>query len=415
MNKIIRNSLLFFSSILVVLGFGCSNKQTIDSKKNQTNNTVIDGAGRTVLIPSLLDQGIVTIGSSGPLRFLSIFDVFDYVVEVDKGDVTDNKNGRAYSYAFPFDTFTADQWHPDSALESETAEKIATRKPALIIVQKSVYTNYQENCELLASQFPLAVLPEQSMVEFMEKDYTLSPWYEQTVSLLGRLLKMESRAEEHIQDVHNLFTELRDLRGESNSKVYVAGLTWQGSNELTTTFPTYLPLLLSGGVNAHGGSQTSRVVMDPEVVTTIPMDYFVIDPSSSDKLSTPNSQFILSWLYMRNIDTDYSKHVKIYSTLPMIWDSANYDCVLSGAYFLTHLLYNSLTLEEVEQKVNTIFELYYGKNGTQVFPKMKEFFNEKSNMYKQDIPLLRELTIIQQDGVYSLKEISKNLLDFGED
>ncbi len=362
-----------------------------------------DAAGRTVKIPENLDNGIITIGGTGPLRFLSIFDVFDSIVEVDKGDVTDSKNGRAYSYAFPYDSFGPEKYHPDNKLESETVERIGQKAPSLIITQKRIYDKYAEHCDLLGEQFPLIVIPNQSMTDLWNDQYELQDWYVEAVNLIGSALRKEDRAKEHIQDVNAILGDIRSLTGESDKRVYVAGLTWQGSNELTTTFPSYLPLMLTGAVNAHGGDETSRVVMDPEAVTGIAMDYMMIDPSSANKLSTPNSQLIMEWLYKKNNDDDASNDIRLFATLPMVWDHANYDCVLAGAYFLNHLVYNTLSIEDVEAKIQKVFEAYYGEHGRNVLGGMKLFFQGKASAYGVELPLLRELRIVQADDGYVIK------------
>ena len=367
---------------------------------------VTDAVGRSVPVPASLDGGIVTVGSSGPLRFLSIFDVFDKVVQVDKGDVTDNKNGRGYSYAYAYDAFGPERYHPDSKLEAETVEKIGARNPSLIIVQQSVYESYRDNCELLASRFPLLVLPAQSMTELWDADYRLAPWYTASVRSLGAVLRREPRAEEHIAAVEAIMADIRSLAKPGSAapakRVYVAGLTWQGSNELTTTFPTYLPLMLVGGVNAHGGSEASRVVMDVEAITKIPMDYFVIDPSSSDKLATPNSQLILEWLHKRNNDGDPTNDVRLFVTLPMVWDSANYDCVLAGAYYLSSILYGAPSEATLMAKIDGVFRAYYGERGAAVYPGMKAFFAGKSAANGVELPLLKEVRVTLSGGTYGL-------------
>ncbi len=386
-------SLAVFSAIiLVAFSSAPANSSTV--------RQVTDAAGRTIAIPDTLGGGIVTIGSSGPLRFLSIFDVFDNIVQVDKGDVTDNKNGRAYSYAYSYDTFKPDQYHPDNKLESETVEKIGARQPGLIIVQSSVYDNYRENCDLLGAQFPLVVIPAQSMTVLWNEKYELADWYVQTVNLLGAMLNRMDRAAEHIASVNAIMADIRSLVGKSDKRMYVAGLTWQGSNELTTTFPTYLPLMLVDGINAHGGKETSRVVLDPEVATGLSLNYFVIDPSSADKLGTPNSQLILEWLHKRNNDADPHSDIRMFVTLPMVWDSANYDCVLAGAYYLAHLLYDTLSIDAVEAKINGVFKAFYGNNGTGVFNDMQQFFKEKAAAYQVELPLLREVKVARSETLY---------------
>ncbi len=378
-------------------------KAVVEKESVKKSSLLIDAAGRTVTVPENLDNGIVTLGGCGPLRFLSIFDLFNSVIEVDKGDVTDSKNGRGYSYAYSYDSFGPDKYHPDNKLESETVEKIGQKEPSLIIVQKRIYDNYTENCELLASRFPLVVLPDQRMTELWNSNYELADWYVQAVNIVGAATGREEKAAEHIKDVNEIIADIRSLSGESDKSVYVAGLTWMGSNELTTTFPSYLPLMLVGAKNAHGGNETSRVVMDPEAVTGIDMDYMVIDPSSANKLSTPNSQLILEWIYKRNTDDDDSNNIRLFATLPIVWDHVNYDCALAGAYFLDHLVYGTLSIEEVESKINNVFETYYGENGKKVLNGMKLFFQGKSSAYGVQLPLLRELKVVESKGQYVIK------------
>lgn len=400
--------IVLFITIFVSGFMSCSNIKENDGKTSsekiaEDGRQVTDAAGRIVTVPENIERGIVTIGSSGPLRFLSIFDVYDRIIEVDKGDVTDSRNGRAYSYAYSYNTFVPEQYHPDNKLESETVEKIGAKNPALIIVQYSVYNNYKENCDLLGQQFPLIVIPAQSMTELWNENFELADWYVQTVNLIGTVLNRSQRAAEHIGDVNDIISDVRSFVGETEKSLYIAGLTWQGSNELTTTFPTYLPLMLAGGKNAHGGNETSRVVMDPEVVTGIDMDYLVIDPSSADKLGTPNSQLIQEWLYKRNNDGIPNNDIRVFATLPMVWDSANYDCILAGSYYLAHLLYGTLSAEEVEAKINKVFTVYYGDSGIEVLEGIKLFFQDKSAAYNVELPPLKEIEIVQSGREFSVR------------
>ena len=163
-----------------------------------------------------------------------------------------------------------------------------------------------------------------------------------------------------------------------------------------------MPLMLVDGINAHGGTQTGRVNMDTEAVALLDIDMVVIDPSSSDKLSTVDSQAILEMIYTRNTDLNNSNDITLYITLPMVWDSANYDCVLAGAYYMAHLLYGTLTISEVEAKVVEVFEAFYGDDGTGVFNSMKLFFQGKSGAHGQQMPLLRQVQVALSGSTYSI-------------
>lgn len=360
---------------------------------------VVDAVGRTIIVPDTLENGIVTIGSSGPLRFLSCFDVYDLVIEVDKGDVTDNKNGRAYSYAYPYDNLT--RYHADNALESGTVESIGSLDPSLVIVQENVWTNYTDNCKALANKCTLVVIKGQSMTAMSDDNYGLSKDLEDTFNLLGTMLGKEKRAAEIIDGVESILKDLRSLKGTSSENVYVAGVTINGSNTLNTTFPIYMPLSLIDGNNAYKGSSTAnKITLNVEDFTKMDIDIIVIDPSSSDKMIEEDSQRVLEYIYRLNNNADSNDNMRLYVTAPIVWDSINYDCSLASAYYLTYLLYGTLSHDEVLKKVNAVFTTFYGENGKNVLDDMSEFFVQKSSANNVELPLFKEVSVDLQSGKY---------------
>lgn len=366
---------------------------------------VTDALGRNVAIPANLDNGIVTIGSCGPLRFASMFDVFDDLIEVDKGDITDNRNGRGYSYAYGYNTLDVNtQSHPDNALESATAESIASKNPSLVITYEQIWNNYSENFQLLSKRCTIVVLKNQQMKFMTDDKGGLAEYFEFNVNLLGKVLSKEDRAKEVISGIEGLLDDIRSLSGTSDKKVYVAGMTISGSNSLNTTFPTYLPFTINGINNAYdGGSTENKVVMTVEAFTKTAMDMIVVDPSSSDKIKdNPDSQYVLEYLYGINNDSDASNDIPIYVTVPIVWDSINYDASLASAYYTAYLVYGNLTLEETKKKINNVFEVFYGEHGSNVFEDMKEFFVGKSSSYGQEMPVLGEVVVKKNDSGYYL-------------
>ena len=388
-------------AILVVSGIGAT--VFLDIGRSDSNNPLageirIDAKGRKVAIPDNLDNGIVTIGGNGPLRFLSIFDVNDKLIQVDESDVKD-KGGKAYSYTYPYDEFPPDMYHPWNKLETETVERIGKKSPSLIIVQESVYNNYKDNCDILAKSYTLIVLHEQSDVNLWKDDFTLSDWYVSNIRLIGDMIGKPERAEEHISDVNGIIADIRGLISNSDIKTYVAGLTNKGSNELITTFPSYLPLMLVDGENAYKGTESGRADLEVEKITSDIMPntgMIVIDPSSSDKLTTVNSQKVMEYIY----GLSENERPPIYITLPMISYMANYDCVLAGSYYMAHLLYGTISLEEVEEKIVDVFQAYYGDAGINVYEDMKEFFRNETSKNGQEMPLLGEVKIELNGGKY---------------
>ena len=381
---------------------------TGDEEKSYHPNTagqeITDAVGRTVVVPDTLENGIVTIGSSGPLRFLSCFDVFELVIETDKGDVTDSRNGRAYSYAYPFYNLT--EYHADNALESGTVESIANKNPSLIVVQESIWTNYGENCRALATKCTLIVIKSQSMTTMWNDNYDLSKDMQDTFNLLGTILGKEDRAKELINGIGGILKDLRSYIKTSDKNVYIAGVTINGSNTFNTTFPTYMPLKLIDGNNAYTEPSTeSRVTINVEKFATMDIDIIAIDPSSSDKMAESDNQLALEYVYKVNNDGSTANDIKLYVTVPIVWDSINYDCSLASAYYLTYLLYGGLTHDQVISKINNIFKVFYGNDGSNVLNDMSEFFVKKSSDNNVEMPILEEVKIVESGGKYFIMAV----------
>lgn len=386
--------------IYVVTDNGSDNEN-----KSTAGQTFTDAVGREVIVPDSLDNGIIAVGSIGPLRILSMFDSASEVIECDKGDVTDNKNGRGYSYAWPYDRLT--DYHDDNKLESATVEKIAKKNPSLVIVGKNVYSNYKDNVESLAKACTLIVLNSQTMATMWDDDYCLESTLKANIELVGNMVNEPHRAKDVIDGIESIMRDIRGFAGTSDTNVYVAGVTISGSNILNTTFPTYLPFKLIGANNAYKGKSTdAKVVLNVEDFSNpsvVDVDMIVIDPSSSDKVKEPDSQYFLKYFYELNNDSDPGNDVKLYVTTPIVWDSINYDCALASSYYIEYLLYGKLTHDQVVKKINDVFVTFYGEeHGKNVFADMKTFFEGKSSANNVEFPLLSEVKITESSGTYSV-------------
>ena len=400
-----KSALIAIIAVVIIvaaggIGYTVMNK---DKDGDSSPGEVTDALGRNIMIPENLDNGIVTVGSTGPLRFASMFDVRDKVIEVDKGDITDNRNGRAYSYAYDYYKMDeSTQSHADNKLETATAEAIGNKGPSLVITSVGVWNNYAYNFETLAKKCTVVVIKDQQMQYMTGDDGKLADFMTFNINLLGKVLKKESRAEELINGINNILSDIYSLKGASNQAIYVAGVTISGSNALNTTFPVYMPFGLTGSKNAYTGTSTeSKVVLNVEDFANMDIDMIIVDPSSSDKINgNIDSQNVLKRIYTLNNDEDLTNDIPIYITVPIVWDSINYDCSLASAYYVAYLNYGTLTLEQVEEKINGIFTTFYGDHGTNVFNDMKQFFVEKSSNNGQEMPVLGEVVIQEDAGVY---------------
>ncbi len=391
------SSIIVVAAIVIIAGAGIAGFMIMNGDEGGNDSTVSqDAVGREVVVPDSLDNGIVTVGGSGPLRFASMFDIDEYVVEVDIGDITDKKNGRAYSYAYGYDKLDKDtQSHSNNALEAADVEKIAKKEPSVVITTESLWNNYNENFEILAKSCNVVVLKNQEM-KYMTEDGKLAEYMTFNINLLGTVFKKMDRAEDLIDGINDIISDIKSLNGTSNKKIYVSGVTIMGSNPLNTTFPTYIPFTLTNSANAYTGDTTpSKVDLTTEQFTSMDIDMIIIDPSSSNKIKDEtgavnnDSLYVMKYLY----ELSDSERPKMYITVPIVWDSINYDCALASAYVVSYLNYGSLTLDQLEEKVNGVFTTFYGDDGKDVLKDMTAFFVGKSTQCGQEMPIFGEVEI----------------------
>jgi iron complex transport system substrate-binding protein len=388
-----KNRTVFITAVVVILVIAAGAGYML-IPQNTGHDGDTDGAGRPLSVPGNLERGIVTIGGTDPLRFVSYFNMNDHVIQVDSGDVNDPKNGRAYSYAYDYTNLP---YHGDNVLSSADVERIGGLNPSLIIVGANVYSSYKNNVDILANRTSVVVLhniPTDSLI--CDNDDKLNDIFVKQLEMLGKVLGKEERANELRDGINGILSDIRMSVSERTAKydkIYVAGVTYQGSNPLNATFPIYAPLMLLDADNVAGAthSNSPKVLLTAEQVSNLNMNLILLDPSSSDKIK--DSQGVMEYIRLYDIP--------VYVVIPIVWDGINYDCVMACAYYLSYLLFDSMTKEEAERKIVGVFEFFYGANGTDVLEKMTGFFVDKSEQNGVELPLMKKVKVTGTAGNYS--------------
>ena len=378
-------------AVLVVSGGAAiyvSTNHDLFRGSGSSGEKVTDAVGRDVALPDNLDNGIVTVGSIGPLRLLSLFPAASKLIECDDGDVKDAINGRAYSYAWDYASKAGLKTHADNALSDKVTEDIGNLSPSLVIVGQNVYTSNPDNVNLLGKKCSVIVIHDQIMTTMTDANNKLDANLKFNIELIGKMVGDSSRATAVINAMETIIGDIEANKGTSDKCVYVAGMTYKGTNNLQTTFPTYLPLKMIGGNNAYLVSSTADKVTlnveDFEDSSKVNVDLIMIDPSAAKMMST--SQAFLHYFKTHPVD--------MYIGIPIIFDSINYDCVLACCYYLEHLLYGKFTDDELNTKINNVFKAFYGdERGATVFTKMTQFFETNSANFGVEMPLLQQVVI----------------------
>ena len=72
-----------------------------------------------------------------------------------------------------------------------------------------------------------------------------------------------------------------------------------------------------------------------------------------------------------------------------------------GSFYISYLLYDSMSQKDVMNKMNEIFEFFYGSDGSSVISDMSQFFNEKSSKNGVELPLFSQVEIVKNAGGYT--------------
>lgn len=363
---------------------------------------VTDSVGRSVPVPESLEGGIVVVGmSTSPLRLLSMFDVHDHVIEVDMNEINNPLNGRGYAFAFDY---TDCEYHANNTLDNETVESIASKDPSLVVVMDTVYTTYTDIVEILSRAVPTFVLTVEMDV-WDESISGISDEMSGTIGTLGKLLGQEDRAEELVSGIDGIVRDIRSLVGESDLRAYLAGANYGGTNTLNTTLAEYDPFALTGLHNAYTGNETSKVEIPVERLTRMDFDIMILDPSSADKYSDPSSQLVMEYYHMVNSDSDPDNDVRIYTAMPVSGFGTNYDGVLVNGYFLAHVFYGQLTEEQMLERIDNIYTVFYGDAGKDVFQRMDAAYQDYFGRLGYDMSLLAQVEIVEDGGRFEFRVV----------
>lgn len=404
-------ALIAVLAVVAVAGVGIYLFTADNSDTNPVAGTTFtDAAGREVKVPENIDNGIVTIGWYGSLRFVSYFDgMLQSIAGLENDDTltsTSTKGARTYHHAYDYSS-KADKikYTVRGGISQEDIEKIGNKGPSAIVVIKGIYDANKDSLNQLGNRFCLVVINNSETSKMFDENYKLLSWYTDNIRMLGKVFNKVDRGERHINEVNALLSDLRRYVTTSNDVCYIAGVTYSGSNNYNCTYPNYLPMKMVSGTNAYTGTETKDMVaLDTEVVGSMRFNKMLIDPQSSDKITTTESQVVLKNVYLRNTDSDTTNDVRLYSVLPMVYCSTNYDLAICGGYYLAHLLYGTLTKEQLDKKIENVFKVYWGSASANMLSKVSVESDAKSAANGMELPFMTEVKIVLDGGVYKIKK-----------
>jgi len=336
--------MLVWVMLIAFLG-GC---QPPAGQPSDDQKQIRDMLGREITVPSR-PRGVVGIGP-GALRLLVYMQATPLVAGVEE---IEKRTGRPYIFAHPE---LQDKPTIGPAFSGDP-ELIAARKPDIIF---KTYTTSAEADELQRKTgIPVVAL------RYISAD---TSWQvlDSALTLLGRVLNKQDRAQELITYYQTMIDSLRQLTrdtgGQKRPAVYLGGLSHRGTHGINSTSPWYEPFAFVHARNVAAdlrGEYTKNegVMVDVEQVMVWNPDILFIDLAGNELVKEDIMNNPSFYRQMKAFQNEC-----VYGVHPYNWYSTNYSTVLANAWYIASILYPD-DLGEINpaEKANTIYSRFLGQ------------------------------------------------------
>ena len=334
------------------------------------DRTVIDGAGRTIQIPAVVER--VICSGPGSLRLLTYLQAEDKIVAVDDMEKQrPNFDARPYALAhqqfkkYPIFGEFRGYDHP---------ELILSLDPLPQVILKTFPGMGHDPVELQnKTGIPVVI------VRYGELAGDRDVLYD-SLRLIGEIVDRRERAEMVISFFEAKIADLQGRTGgipsEKRPTCFVGGIALKGPHGFQSAEPGYPPFafvvaknVAAGGLPAGKTIRQSNVAKE-EIIQWDP-DILFLDLSTLQMGNAAGGHFELK------TDSAYRtlsavRAGKVYGLLPYNWYSRNFGSILANAYFIGKQLYPGSFTDIDPQE--TADEIYTFLVGTPVFAEMNRSF-----------------------------------------
>lgn len=339
-------------AVLVIAGGGILIFNSMGGGGNDDNTiTVTDSLGRSVKVPKNVKT--VVCQQAGTLRLVSYFgqSAVDKVVGIDKGDANKGigtpENYKRATYRIAFPEIVSKAYVGDL----DNSEAVRGTKADVVFASEedsSKVDNFQTACGI-----PVVAL--NIMYEMNEKEMSK---FEGVVRLVGKVLGMDSRANELMAGINGLVKELKVERskiGASESKkAYIGGLFYYMKGGIYKTTGNYSAFELTGIVNVMPDKNGIPYDTDMENLKSANPDVIFFDCMNYGGYKTAYAKDKPNLASVNAVNQG-----KIYSTMFYKYYGTNWENQLINAFYLGSVVYPThYTFSE--QKADQILKVFYG-------------------------------------------------------
>jgi iron complex transport system substrate-binding protein len=314
--------------------------------------TVVDFSNRTVEVPVNASR-VVAIGP-GVLRLVAYLGALDKIVGVEDAEKSWSPLGRDYAMAYG-DVFKNLQViGPGGPRNPPNPELLRSVKPDIVLMSR-VYVDLYDP-DRLSQEVGAPVV----VIDYGVAGYLNVTEFKRAITLLGRILGREARAQELAKYIDGVVDDLaqRVRVAKVAPSVYVGAVSYKGAQPFTGTQGMFPPLqLLKTRSIVDELGKKGFVNVDFEYILKKNPEYIFIDLNNLQTVLDDYKKDSAKYCALGAF-----KEGRVYALLPFNYYHTNVATALADAYFMGKVLYPE-QFKDVDpaKKADEIYRVFLGK------------------------------------------------------
>lgn len=355
------NAVIAVALVAILVVAGAAVIFTMDDGEKSAGS---DFAGYEINPVDNLDNGIVAVGQDS-FRWVTYFGLASKCVMIDMNDKT-NYMGKSFMYVGKAQAMEASSdlkfTSNSGGVSTEDIRTIINLKPSIVVVPAAFESEFPQEMAGLR-EAGLNVYHIANIYTFLESgSFELTSDMEKQIDDLGTVFKMQDRADELKKLINDTVSDILSLSGtvadDRKRTGYIGAIAYGGAHGIDSSTTCYTPFELAGIKNimdsdSQDADKDSRV--GTYSVTAIKEKMkddtiLFIDATGAFKCTTETDKGVMQL---------FADH-EAYMACPYIWTGMNFENVLVGAYQIMHDAYGLLSDDELEDKIDAIYEGFLG-------------------------------------------------------
>ncbi|MDZ4131592.1 MAG: ABC transporter substrate-binding protein, partial [Dethiobacteria bacterium] len=309
--------------------------------------TITDQAGKSVTLPEEIDKVATLCGCAH--RFLVYLEAEDMISGVRESE-------KREPLRSPWNMAISDIIFEIPVISGEDAETIIAVSPDIMIATQTADGFDFFEHELLADKVGIPLVILRPYVSFSAHQDNVM----EAISILGKILDREERAEILISDIKSIISDLdqrtASIADEDKPTVYIGGKAWAGSHGIVSTSSMYTAFDFINAKNVAAEVGEENAFIDKEALLLWNPDYIFLE-------STGLEQAVEDLKAPEFASLKAIQNGNIYRIHPKIWTNTNYETVLVNAYYIGSVVYPEQFSDlNFSEKADEVYSVFLGKS-----------------------------------------------------